>query len=321
MSATADEETAEKHWLEEANGGDAREVWERCSGMAEVVPEIENQLKTNKLTWSAALVLTQGVDDSMARFKELFLNFAVTAALFLAGETALLVSPPDYMHPGPDRNLRKEWVWAYFAFAYAAFTLHCGVVILAVHLSFHLERFQRDADFVKFALKHDLDNVKTWLLIQPLLSGVVLSFVPILIAIASNVTPFTPWLPFAYCAPAAVIIIAGPPYLAKDASGATLDSFSEAGAQSKSSHPSSTSTATEPPSIGNILLLLLRRTLISSKSRPSVVVVVFGVRKNNNAVRSLSSYFRAAAASPFLILEGLEVVAKAEGRFQRKVTI
>ena len=189
--------TSERTYLDDHNGGeidsylDVDEKWERIRngyersfGMQKVFPKLkavlDAELKQTKVRNEGLdLLLTQGVDETIARFSSVVLNIALVSALFLSVELSLYASPPSSIS---DSNAYVKWL--YFGLSTIGVSSHFCCLVSAVHILNWYYRLRTDADWIDYCTDFDIGQVRDNWVVFPLVIGIICNVCAIVLSAA-----------------------------------------------------------------------------------------------------------------------------------------
>ena len=150
---------------------DVRESWERTVDMDLVIPRVVEIYESGEpMPIGLASVLSQGVDESMARDKDTVANFAVTAALMLTVSVTMMMTPPDGLGtPG-----ESTACLIFTVTQVVASMLFVEAISASIHIvSMWNTWLNCDADVFLYHLELDWNAVKNDFIMNPIILGIV----------------------------------------------------------------------------------------------------------------------------------------------------
>ena len=116
-------------------------------------------------------ILINGFDDELNKFVNVSNNFALTCALFISAELALIANPASGV-----LTASNDVQIAYFAFVFVALVMHVSCLITAIHSTNWLTRIRTNADWIEFCIEIKLEDVRDYLMVRPLIVGTASGF-------------------------------------------------------------------------------------------------------------------------------------------------
>ena len=170
---------------------EVREVLESLHGMDRAVALVKQRIEQQgTLPGCLMQVLSQGVDEGLARYKEAMSGMALVSALFLVVMIEQMCDLPDTIAARLEDNTWDGLSIAYYLLLELAFLNFVICICFYAHMTHYFTyMFHRDADLIIWLLEADLESGFSYYSALPMTAGILLMMLALGIPVALSI----PW--------------------------------------------------------------------------------------------------------------------------------
>lgn len=157
----------------------ARQGWRAYSGMRRTFPKLKRYLEeTKEISTYLDTLLIDGPTEALNKFQTVSNNFALTSALFISAELALVAIPTPVLGSANNPALKIP----YFILIYISLTMHTTCLIVSIHSTHWFSRIRTDADWIEYCIEHRMEDVIEKWMVAPLIIGIPSGFFAVVLS-------------------------------------------------------------------------------------------------------------------------------------------